>query len=687
MGQDIELFNLNENTQLVSPCIIVHGQVSKGNDAESIQVQHPQLPPLSFPIHENHFKATIILTPGENLLTFVTNTNVSRVVTCVYTPLDQNLPIHLCVMIGRDSPMVYDSPKTQRDKEGGNNIDLAIKKLRVGARLMQAFTNEQMLRNGFGQRCFRFVEEYAWDTTFKQKIAMRNTVKIHILRSKHTTAELRDHNVAQQNPNGSDTGALFSWAIDAVKETTWFKTSEKPVQAAVMVLDAHWDGKFITGHAALGGGTDEVKMAVFGSHGLYSWPTCMEDLIPYFTDETRSNISEVANDCNECGTHWECLCVTLGAFLHEIGHSLGSPHQTHGVMLRDYVRLNRSFLTKEAFSLRTNSYGAPSPIYPKEECTWHRLDLLRYIFRPSCTIPQDFYDHTFMKPHQLARFNAASPTVYPLGNGTCRFVSETGIYCIAVIYEDLERGHMEFLPVSLGGDGPQREVILTLDQIRSLLPKDGYEKHKNDFAVKVMAVNSDDGNFGNFLQFLKVDYLPMDRFGLPRGTKGIKSPMLGDPKRGADRPMIGFNPLDIVTVRVYYGSALDGIRFYLRGDGSASAPKIPARNYIDKAQEKLKTFSIGDSNRSVIFGNETQNYADVQLQEGEYITGFKLRTGAWIDGIRIVTSKGRVTQNFGGNGGGSHELSAPSGQYILGCYGRVGQWMDGFGIVYGELPK
>ena len=61
-------------------------------------------------------------------------------------------------------------------------------------------------------------------------------------------------------------------------------------------------------------------------------------------------------------------------------------------------------------------------------------------------------------------------SVYPLGNGSCRILSPTGIYLIEIICDDLARGHIEYLPVSLGGQGPQREVIVTLDDLRARLP-------------------------------------------------------------------------------------------------------------------------------------------------------------------------------------------------------------------------
>lgn len=148
MSEKISLFNLKANETVVSPCLTIHGKCGKQATAvKNIQVQHPQLPPLTFPVNESYFKATILLSPGENKLTFITDTNVSESITCFYSPLTQNKPIHLCLIVAKDSPLKFDSPRSQVAKEGGNDLNLAIKKLRIAARLMQAYTNEQMLRN------------------------------------------------------------------------------------------------------------------------------------------------------------------------------------------------------------------------------------------------------------------------------------------------------------------------------------------------------------------------------------------------------------------------------------------------------------------------------------------------------------------------------------------------------------
>ncbi|CCK70454.1 putative metalloendopeptidase KNAG_0E01920 [Huiozyma naganishii CBS 8797] len=689
----IEFFNLKEKEHVVSPCVIIHGKCSqKSANAQHIQVQHPQLPTLNFPINANIFKATVLLSPGENRLVFVTDTGASKIITCVYTPMLQNKPVHLCLIVAKDSPLKFDSPASQIRKEGGNGIDLAIRKLRIGARIMQAFTNEQMLRNGFGQRTFNFVEEYALDTQFKTKTEMRNTVKIHVLNSDRSLKEIRDANVAQQNPKGNNTGALFSWAFEALdKYGGPFAQKESPIQAACIYLDTHWDGNMILGHAALGGGSDNVKLAIFGSHGLYSWPTCIEEIVPYFLDDTKSSTQEVANDCNECGSHWECLTVTLGAFMHEIGHSFGSPHQVDGVMLRDYTRLNRSFLTKEAYSTRTNSHGAPSPIFPKEECGWNRMDLLRYLFHPSFAKDTDYYDHGFFRPSTNGNFKFSRPTFYALGNDMCRIYSQTGIYCIEVVAEDLARGFIEYLPKSLGGTGLEKEVYISLDELRGLMPPDWQKKHGNDFKLRVLAANAPDLWIENLPESIRIKPISMAQYGFGSEVNGMKSELLGSSNRGTETGIVPVDVRKVIAVRVYHGAALDGIRFFMQNAGSPSSskePPVPPRTYLAKMKESIKTSKHNSetSDSSVLFGVQTPDYTDIVLEPNEIIAGFNVRYGAWVDAIQIITSHGRMTDVLGKTGGGGpSELKPPSGQVILGLFGTVGRWVDSIGIVYGTL--
>lgn len=177
-------------------------------------------------------------------------------------------PLQLVILLGKDSPGTFDAVPARTEKEG-NGLETAIRKFRMAAYLWQAFTAEQMFRNKLGRRVFRMEEEWVTGTSNyrdRETGTMRSEAKIHIVRSSKTLAELRDPDLAQQNPTAKRSGDLFGIASEAVRD--YFKPHPGQKQyVSVLLLDAHWDNqtKLITGHAALGGGGGEIQLAIFGS--------------------------------------------------------------------------------------------------------------------------------------------------------------------------------------------------------------------------------------------------------------------------------------------------------------------------------------------------------------------------------------------------------------------------------------
>lgn len=192
-------------------------------------------------------------------------------------------PLQLVILLGKDSPGTFDAVPARIEKEG-NGLETAIRKFRMAAYLWQAFTAEQMFRNKLGRRVFRMEEEWVTGTSNyrdRETGTMRSEAKIHVVRCSKTVAELRDPDLAQQNPTAKRSGDLFSIASEAVRDYFQPLPGQKQY-VSVLLLDAHWDkqARLITGHAALGGGGGEVQLAIFGSqvsifycfgHGLGSY--------------------------------------------------------------------------------------------------------------------------------------------------------------------------------------------------------------------------------------------------------------------------------------------------------------------------------------------------------------------------------------------------------------------------------
>jgi hypothetical protein len=308
--------------------LLVYGQAGQGQRPldGTVTITHHQdnFPPTSWQVCETHFKALVYLVPGANDLRLdfsspklVGNNSPVPLHTTRfrinYLPLTNTPPLQLAILVGKDSPCTFDAPPEKITKEG-NDIDTAIRKYRMAAHLWSAFTAEQMFRHGFGRRSFRFEEEYQAGTLSsrdKETGQMRNEARVHVIRSEKTVAEIRDFEVAQQNQKASRKNDLFGFAIDALK--SYFKPiSGQKHYVAVLILDSHWDKRanLITGHAALGGGHDNIQLGIFGSQALHTYPSTIEEVVPALTDCTKTNTEFVAADGGEdSGTWWQAACI------------------------------------------------------------------------------------------------------------------------------------------------------------------------------------------------------------------------------------------------------------------------------------------------------------------------------------------------------------------------------------------
>ena len=549
--------------------LLLYGQIGETEQQPldgTLTVNHhlDTFPSTSWPVCDSQFKALVYLNPGPNRLRLdftspklqAANSSQpahSSWLHVNFLPLVSTPPLQLVILLGKDSPTTFDAVP-ERIRREGNGLQTAIRKYRMAAYLWQAFTAEQMYRNGFGRRCFRFEEEWQTGSLTARDIEsgqMRNEAKIHIVRSQKTTKELRDLDIAQQYDKATHKGELFSIAMDAVKAHFQPIKGQKQY-VAVLLLDAHWDvnAKAITGHAALGGRGDEIDLAIFGSQALQSYPSCIED-VPYaLTDCTRTDINHVANDCNESGSNWEAANIGIGAHLHEVGHLFGCPHQESGVMLRDYVRFSRTFICREPFSTRTKSPGLRS--WTKEdECNWHRLDVLRFRSHPCFRLPADI-------PSNCSN----SVQVWPVDNGRIIITAQSGIAFLELFADGEDTCHAwrEFVASDADSRGPPQQIIFGDADIQALLRE---EKKNKKLKIKVHSASGGEYTVQEYGQLKSKEA----SIKMPNGKFGFQSSKLGfSQQRGTKSEMIIlWSSLKQTTVlksiKTYHGLALDGIEF------------------------------------------------------------------------------------------------------------------------------
>lgn len=655
------IVSINDGTWVFQKVLSVHGviadpatQALEGNI--TVTRLDDAFPPINWPVCEGYFKALVYLLPGPNRLRFdltspkLSNNNTSNpihstLLTIHMAPPLGSPPLQLVLLLAKDSPATFDAVPARIEKEG-NGLETAIRKFRMAAYLWQAYTAEQMCRNKLGRRVFRMEEEWVTGTSNyrdRQNGTMRSEAKVQVVRCDKTIEEIRDIELAQQNPNASRKGALFDIALKAMRNH--FQPLPGQIQyCSVMFLDTHWDKKInlIRGHAAIGGGGDGIALAVFGSHALHSYPSSFEEVIPAFTDCTPTDTNYVANDCNESGSNWEAANIGIGAHLHEVGHLFGCPHEEHGIMLRDYVTLGRSFITREPYSTRTKSKGGL--VLMKDECVWHRLDLLRFRSHPCFGLPFDGPRH-----------GDDSVQAWPIEKDNVIVTAASGVAFLEIFAEGDTECHCYLEFGDGNGNGPiQKQVPLTIQQLRSRLPED-----RKNSKLRVCIKSRAGGNHDvpDFAQLTKGSKIK-----LQNGRLAFRSSRLGlSEMEGSTLEEVVFHSTIqhtklLTQVRVYHGNSLDGIEF---------------------VYEDSTTQMFGKRG-----GTPGGSEFNLDTRRGEVITGFYVRSGAWIDGIAIMTSLGRKSPVYGQpNGGSGHTLIPPIGYSIAGVTGSCANWVDGFGIL------
>jgi hypothetical protein len=424
MSNSIFVDNLSDKELIHQRCVLVKGKYTGAGHSDG----HVEILTLrqdgkaAFPaqrwLSHGLFKALVVLVPGENTIRIVPEQNPAHcfevsayIFSCrkqmltvpyeirvQYIPLLQTPPLYLAIMVARDSPLLIDCPprKFGSLSSAHSGLAAAISKLRVSAYMWQALMGEEMRCNGLGRRSFRLEEEWAPDTlsyNFANHVSMASTAKVHLVRTDKTVAELRNTQIAQQNPNASRGGELHDIFTEALMASGAPFTREARPVVAGMILDSHYDtkSKLVVAHAALGAhNPNGLSLGIFGSHLAYSWPRFMEEIPDCLLDVTPPG-DRVGNDYGKCSSMWEACSVGQGAFLHEVGHAFSAPPHTSGIMSRGYSQYwPKSFLAKTAYCVNKKT-GGISPVTEgtRNDCYWDIRDLIRFRNLVHFQLPSD----------------------------------------------------------------------------------------------------------------------------------------------------------------------------------------------------------------------------------------------------------------------------------------------------------
>jgi len=258
-------------------------------------------------VHRGEFIALSELVPGENKL--VVRAGKHKLpLTLHYKPQTNPYLVRVVYFTDKEGNTAYQTPLKDDKQDWRGKLDTAMK-------LLQSFTAESLNDGGFGRR------------TFHIELDEDGRVKVHLLKGDRSMADY--HKL--------DGNQLYGHIGGTIRRKLWRPRTNYLAIPAFTRLDPE-TGKLYA-HTALGGG----NLALFGGGDLFAWPSSLGEVQPAFLNATRVDPKRVFSDSVGRHTFWAIVSTTIGAALHELGHTFGLPHTNHphDIMTRGIDRLNR----------------------------------------------------------------------------------------------------------------------------------------------------------------------------------------------------------------------------------------------------------------------------------------------------------------------------------------------------------
>lgn len=424
----------------VQRCVIIkahYSPIANSPSVVSIEQKTPSgeeaYPPQTWPVAEGQIKIIAMLAPGINVFEILPNSDATQVnkLRLCYTALLRQPPLHLAILVAKDSDLAidYEPSKSRPGLEDKSSVDTAINRFRMTAYMWQAMIAEDMRMKGLGRRSFRLDEDWGIDTTSARFLhavrqaeiwdagAARLTAKIHVVRSDHTMAEIKNPKIAQDNPLGRNKRRLYDWFAEALQASGLgiFTSSARPIVAG-LIIDSEWmeESMFVHGHTAMGSHNAEgSSLCVMGSHLVYSWPEHLEELNSFLIDTSSPDFGFVSVPDTDSVTMWEICSVGQTDFLHQLGHAFGASH-TMGIMKGDCAQhWPRHFVARTALDRVTGEGGIVVDATTANEATFDIKDLLAFSHLPHFWLPGD--RRPLIDP-SLARYTMPSVRVEEIKN-------------------------------------------------------------------------------------------------------------------------------------------------------------------------------------------------------------------------------------------------------------------------------
>lgn len=348
---EITVANHQDGSTVRYPVILLRGTANA--DAEKLTVQVAGTETNSTVVrHGDRFKALVELKEGRNVIELKTEVDEQSVeLGITYQPQTNPHYVRVIWMADSDGDTTFAAPSENVPQ------DYAAR-LRTAAQLMQTFTAERMHDLGHGRRTFRLERDKDGQIIV------------------HTLMAPKQAEYYYGIPDGQWWNETYRWLNkehgDAfVKNIVLAAFTRKDLETGKMKA-----------HTALGG----ANLGLFGSASVFSWPRDIADTANVFQDGKRVDPTRVHDDSAGRNTYWGLASTTIGATLHEMGHTFGLPHckDRFGIMTRGFDYLNRAFTFTEppsgrnrkerVFTHKEEAYFAPISASYLRWSRWFQLD-------------------------------------------------------------------------------------------------------------------------------------------------------------------------------------------------------------------------------------------------------------------------------------------------------------------------
>lgn len=162
--------NIHDNEVVHQTCLLITGQCPSYDNSATDYIRIATTDTFnnakshSWPVAKGQWKGLVLLDCGQNALKIELHhaggvfSSVSLNV--IYQPLLQTTPLHLTILVAKDSPLLIDCPPAKYGAISSthSSLDAAVAKFRTTALMWQALTAEDMREKGLGRRTFRFEE-------------------------------------------------------------------------------------------------------------------------------------------------------------------------------------------------------------------------------------------------------------------------------------------------------------------------------------------------------------------------------------------------------------------------------------------------------------------------------------------------------------------------------------------------